>query len=171
MLVKFSGLLAVRVPTRFPLVVMEAGALTFDFHPDPRVMRQRIEEFKLQLDALDDAEKVDLPTEHEFIDGMYIRKMHLKKGEIVVGKIHRKACINFVERGDITVTTATGMARIQAGFNVVSPAGLRKVGIAHEDTVFVNVFRTDLTSIEEIEREFACNDYEEYESRLAIEGN
>ncbi|HEY8709889.1 MAG TPA: SET domain-containing protein [Burkholderiaceae bacterium] len=39
-------------------------------------------------------------------------------------------------------------------------AGIQKVGIAHEDTVFINVFRTDGTDIEKIEAEIATVPFE-----------
>jgi len=43
----------------------------------------------------------------------------------------------------------------------VSAPGIQKVGYAHEDTVFINVFRTDETEIEKIEAEIATTEYAE----------
>jgi len=148
------------------LIVVKDGELAFNYNGEnPELMRERILQFKDALMALPSDEKVEFPVEHVFVDGMYMRKMFAPKGQIVVGKIHKKPCINFVEYGDISVLTESGFARVKAGFTLVSPAGIMKVGIAHEDTMFINVFRTDKTTIEEVEQEIACEDYAE----LALE--
>lgn len=160
----FSGMLKMPECKDAPLVVVKAGELAFQYCDDPLVMRARIDAFTQQLLALPPEMQAEMPTQHQYVDGLYIRKMLAKKGEVIVGKIHRKPCLNFVESGEISVATETGMARVKPGFNVVSPAGIQKVGIAHEDTVFVNVFRTDLDPqklgwdefLEEVEKEIAC---------------
>jgi len=96
-------------------------------------------------------ETKELDIKHTFLDGMYMREMFIPKGTLLVGKVHRQACINVVSKGDISVLTETGSARVKAGYSIVSPAGIQKVGFAHEDTVFVNVFRTDETDPEKVE--------------------
>ncbi|MNW18204.1 hypothetical protein D3C71_2176720 [compost metagenome] len=53
------------------------------------------------------------------------------------------------------------MGRFQAGHVAVSKPGIQKVGYAHQDTVFINVFRTDETDIEKIEAEVATTEYQE----------
>lgn len=117
------------------------------------VVRQQIERLKDWM--LGVGVPVSLPVEHEIVDGMYLRKMLIRAGTLVVGKIHRKACLNIVASGDITVLTEAGCKRVRAGETAASPPGTQKVGLAHADTVFVNVFRTDQSSIEEIEAEIA----------------
>lgn len=146
-----------------PLVSIddETGAVAFNMDPRPEVMRQRITAYKDYLLSLPDAVQEDFPVEHSVHDGVYTRKLFIRKGAILVGKIHKKACQNIVAKGDITVVTETGMARVQAGYTVVSPAGIQKVGFAHEDTIFINVFRTDKTDIDEIEAEIACESFDD----------
>ena len=56
------------------------------------------------------------------------------------------------------------------GFTIVSPAGIQKVGYAHEDTEFINVFLTDETDIEKLDAEIACESYEALEDLTVIEG-
>lgn len=167
--VSYSGLFELSGGAPAPLVAYEHGQLTFNIHPSPAVMRARITDFERRLKALPDAEKVEFGTEDTFVDGMLVRKMFAEKDKVVVGKVHRKPCVNFVESGDMSIITESGFARVKAGFNVVSPAGLQKVGIAHEDTVFVNVFRVDSTNIEDALKEVACDTHEELHA-LAIEG-
>lgn len=110
-------------------------------------------------------ERRELEVKHSFLDGMYMRELFIPKGTLLVGKVHKLACMNMVSKGDISVLTETGSARVKAGYSVVSPAGIQKVGYAHEDTVFVNVFRTDETHPDLIEQAIAWNG-----EALAIEG-
>ncbi len=133
--------------------------MIFNVDADPVVMRGMILSAVERLLSAP-GEKMDFPVEHFLCDGTYTRRLFIPKGAILFGKIHRKACVNIVAAGDITVMTETGAKRIQAGYTVVTPAGLLKVGYAHEDTVFINVFRTDETDIEKIEAEIACTSYE-----------
>jgi hypothetical protein len=136
-----------------------AGEIVFQIDPDPVVVRAQIMALKDKLLAMP-GDCVDFPVEHIILNGTYTRKLFIAKGQILVGKIHRKACVNIVAKGDISVMTETGWARVRAGFTLTSPAGVCKVGYAHEDTVFINVFRTDETDIEKIEAEIACENYE-----------
>jgi len=102
--------------------------------------------------------RIETKVTHEFKDGMYIRTMYMPKDTITVGKIHLVSGANFVTKGDITVLTEHGVQRLQKGFIGVSRAGIQKVGWAHEDTVFVNVFVTDLTNIEDFEAGYTTVD-------------
>jgi hypothetical protein len=109
----------------------------------------------------------DFPAKHEFIGGMYIRRLFIPKGQILVGKVHKLPCVNVVERGAITVLTATGSDTLTAGYTLASPAGIQKLGIANEDTVFVNIFRTDETDPDKIEDVVAWDIHESMERQLA----
>ncbi len=90
-------------------------------------------------------------TKHTFLDGVYMRELFIPKGTLLIGKVHRLGCMNIVAKGDISILTENGSARVKAGHTAVSLAGTQKVGYAHEDTVFINVFRTDETRIEAVE--------------------
>jgi hypothetical protein len=142
------------------ITVSDTGDVAFNVDPDPLVARAQIRALTEKLLALPASDQADFPVEHVLVDGMYMRKLFIAKGRLLVGKIHLKECINFVEKGDISVMTETGSARVKAGFNLVSPAGIQKVGYAHEDTIFINVFRTDETDIDKIEAEIATEDYD-----------
>lgn len=99
----------------------------------------------------------DFQLKHTFLNGMYMREMFIPKGTLLVGKIHKMDCMNIVSSGDISVLTELGSARVGAGYSSVSPAGIQKVGYAHEDTVFVNVFRTDAACAACAELEIAAD--------------
>lgn len=120
---------------------------------DPLVVRQWIVALGRKL--LTCGEKREMEVKHTFLDGIYMRELFIPKDTLLVGKPHKLACVNLVSKGDISVLTESGSARVKAGYSIVSPAGLQKVGYAHEDTVFVNVFRTDETDEEKIEQAIA----------------
>lgn len=146
-----------------PLIVVDqdTDCAIFNADPDPLAVRRQIEHLKDSMLALSDNEKTEMPVEHIIHDGFYTRKLFIPKGTVLVGKIHKKSCVNIVAKGDISVLTETGSKRVQAGYTLVTPAGIQKVGYAHEDTIFINVFRTDETDIAKIEAEIACESYEE----------
>lgn len=104
--------------------------------------------------------QTEFVVEHEFCDGMYLRKLHIPKGTLLIGKIHKQPCMNIVAKGDIAILTETGAKRVTAGFSVPSPAGIQKLGYANQDTVFINVFRTDETNPETIEDALTWESYE-----------
>jgi len=157
----FSGMLKTPERKDAPLVVAKAGELAFQYCDDPLVMRARIEALQAQIEALPEEQQLEMPVEHDWLPGIYMRTIRIAKGTLLVGKRHKADCINIVAAGDITVVTETGHKRMQAGYKIVSPAGLKKVGYAHEDTVFINVFRTDLTDLDEIERELIGEEMKE----------
>lgn len=99
----------------------------------------------------------DFQLKHTFLNGVYMREMFIPKGTLVVGKIHKMDCLNIVSKGDVCILTEMGSARLAEGFTSASPAGIQKVAYAHEDTVFVNVFRTDATCVADAELEIAVD--------------
>lgn len=106
---------------------------------------------------------VEIRFTESLVDGLYTRTIFIPKGATVVGKIHRKPCVNIVASGDISIMTESGALRVQAGYTVTSPAGIQKVGYAHEDTIFINVFRTEETDITLIEADLIADSFEALE--------
>jgi hypothetical protein len=129
---------------------------------DPLEVRRWIVGLTKRL--LASGEKREMEVKHTFLEGMYVRELFIPKGTLLVGKMHKLPCVNVVSKGDISVLTETGSARVKAGYSVVSPAGIQKVGYAHEDTVFVNVFRTDETDPQKIDQAIAWEGFEGYEA-------
>lgn len=119
----------------------------------PEVIGARIQRLGEWLLSLPDA--LTFHVEHEVCEGMYLRKLFIPKDSLVVGRVHKKHCHNVVASGCISVLTETGSATLKAGFTGMSQPGTRKLGFAHEDTIFINVFRTDKTVLSEIEAEIA----------------
>lgn len=144
------------------LLVIVDGEVTFNV-PDrsPSAIRSQIKRWTKSLLDLPAGAQREFDVHHTLIDGVYTRTLFIPKGSLLFGKIHLKECVNIVAKGDISVLTETGMGRFTAGHVAVSKPGIQKVGYAHEDTVFINVFRTDETNIEKIEAEVSTTEYAE----------
>lgn len=95
----------------------------------------------------------DLPVFHHFAPGVYAREMRIPAGVLVTGKIHKTTHLNIVSAGELTVWTEDGMKRIRAPFTFVSKPGTKRVGLAHEDTVWTTIHATNETDLEKIEAE------------------
>lgn len=109
------------------------------------------------------AEQVQLPVEHFFGPGLYARAVFIPAGTVLSGRIHKHANLNIVAKGLISVKTEEGEKHLRAPSVLVSPAGTKRIGLAHEDTVWITVHATTETDIEKIERELVADSYEEFE--------
>lgn len=94
--------------------------------------------------------QVHVPTLDRLADGLYIREIHIPKGMTLVGKIHLQGHVSFVTKGDITIITETGTERVVGPRIILSPPGTKRVGIAHEDTIWTTVHATAETNLETI---------------------
>lgn len=104
-------------------------------------------------DQVLDAPQVELEMEHRLEDGLYFRTMHAPAGTIVCGRVHRKACLVMMSKGDISVLTEQGCVRIKAPAIFMSSAGSKRIGWVHEDVTWTTVMATNETDIEDIEKD------------------
>ena len=95
----------------------------------------------------------DIEPVHHFAKGIYARELTIPAGTIITGKVHRTEHLNIVSKGCITVWTEEGMKTVSAPFTMVSNPGTKRVGYAHEDTVWTTVHGTEKRDLEELERE------------------
>ncbi len=122
-------------------------------------MAVRIERLEAAISA---GETIDLPVKNYFSKGVYARELHIPKGTVLTGKIHKYINLNIMSKGDISVLTENGIERVQAPFTIVSPAGTKRVAYAHEDTIWTTIHGTDETDVDKIELEFTADSYEGY---------
>ena len=96
--------------------------------------------------------QVDLATTHVIHGGMCARTILIPAGVVLTGALTN--CDNVcIVCGDITVTTDEGPQRL-AGYHVLpAKAGAKRAGVAHADTWWTTIHRTDLTNIADIENE------------------
>jgi hypothetical protein len=98
---------------------------------------------RAQIERLEGAMRefpaLDIQTRHYFANGLYAREITIPKGCLLTGKVHKHEHLNIVSQGDITVWTEKGMKRIQAPCTLVSLPGTKRVGFAHEETVWTTI--------------------------------
>lgn len=104
------------------------------------------------------------PLTHSFSDGVYIREMSMLEGGIVIGKIHNRSHTWFLMKGKLKIANEDGVATYSAPTYVNAKSGAKRVIIALEDSVFVNVHPNpdNITNIDELERILTCETYTQY---------
>jgi len=132
-----------------------------------------------KVNALEDlirlSPQVDLKVIDHFSKGVYARELHIPKGIILTGKIHKFEQLNILAKGRIKVLVDDEMKEVQAPFIVVSPAGTKRIAEALEDCVWITVHGTEETNVGLIEKEFIAQSEQEYlefkeDRQLILEG-
>jgi quercetin dioxygenase-like cupin family protein len=98
--------------------------------------------------------QVELETLHNFANGMYCRSVLIQAGSLVVGREHKTEHFAIIAKGRVTVRNweENENREYVAGDIITSRPGTKRVVFAHEDSVFMTVHRTKLTSIEKLEK-------------------
>jgi len=91
---------------------------------------------------------------HDFADGLYVRKIFIPAGFFIVGKYHQDSFVSFIECGDMSILTEDGVRRVTGAQSQISPAGTKRFGFSHADTVWVTVHAnpTNERDIEKLEK-------------------
>ena len=116
-----------------------------------------IKEHPLALSA------ADFPVFHHFSPGRYRRELRVPKGIIIIGKIHKYACRNSLEEGDMSVLVGDKILRITAPYMSDSPAGTKRIAYTHEDSIWITTHKTTETDIEKLERDLTAESEQEYQ--------
>ena len=119
------------------------------------IMKDRIQTLK---EACVNLPQTELPTQHFFLDGMYLRQCFIPKGTVFVGRVHKKDHFFMILRGSAEVTMDEKVVRMVAGMVFLCQPGTRRAGVTLEDTVFAGVIRTDKIDLAEIEEDLAVYD-------------
>lgn len=106
-----------------------------------------------------------LPLTHSFSEGVYVREIFIKKGMFAIGKIHKFEHTFFLMKGKLLMCSEEGVKEIEAPYYGNSSAGTKRVVIALEDTVFINVHPNpkNIKEIEQLEDTFVVSSNEEYQ--------
>jgi hypothetical protein len=101
---------------------------------------------------------------HDFTDGIYIRKMDMKAGSVVIGAFWKYEHFWFLMKGNITVADKYGVKEYIAPCYVRSLPGEQRVIHANEDCIFMNVHKNpeNITDIDELELYTCSLNMEEY---------
>lgn len=95
--------------------------------------------------------QADCPVVHSFGQGTYIRQVTIPAGTYAIGHHQNFEHINFFVKGKVSMLNDDGSFTVLTApmFFIGKPG--RKVGYAHEDVVWLNIYQTDETSIEQLE--------------------
>lgn len=110
------------------------------------------------------------PLTHKFSEGMYVREIFIPKGMCVVGKIHKHSHPNFLLKGEVLVVTEQGKEHLKAPLSMISPAGIKRVVFALEDSIWITVHATQETDLVKIEDEVIAKTYEEFDKLKQLNG-
>ena len=106
--------------------------------------------------------QVQMRLVHHFAPGLYARELHIPKGIMLTGKLHKFAQLNFMLKGDLSVMLEDGIHRVIAPFTVVSPPGTKRIAYAHQATIWTTVLPTEETDPDIIEEQFTANSEQEF---------
>lgn len=118
--------------------------------------RSKILEFE---DALRKVPQLKQRLTHHFADGIYARELFIPKGAALVGMIHKFETFNFMPVGKMAVATEDGSKIIEAPYWGVSPAGIKRAGVALEDSIWICVHASKNRDLGKLEKELVTNDY------------
>ena len=148
------------LPANHGIIDIDCGGM-----PDITVRKEIFDLEKRMQEAIDNSEVAEVDTEewvnHIFAPGVYAREMTIKKGQLIIGKIHKTSHINIISKGDISVKTQFGTWRYQAPCSFVSEVGTKRVVFAHEDTVWTTIHPTEETDLDKIEEDVIAKSYDE----------
>lgn len=136
---------------------IESFSATFDLQT-PVDLRNSVTALAEELKQFPQEE---LPVQHEFLDGIYMRTVLMKAGLIVIGKIHKQEHVAIISQGRATVVTEHGVVEMRAPFMFKSPAGVRRALLIHEDMVWTTVHRSDHTDIDRLEEQLIAKDFDD----------
>ena len=108
------------------------------------------------------------PIKHTFADGIYVRQMDMKQGGVVVGAIHKHLHVWFLLTGHVTIATEHTTEDYIAPCYVVSTPGVKRVILANENSIFVNIHKnpSNTKDLDVLEKEIVALNYKEYEEYI-----
>lgn len=106
---------------------------------------------RCELELVNQFPEADLPVQHLFTPGLYIRQILMPAGTILTSRIHDTEHPYTISMGLCTVfTRKDGVQLLGAPFTGVTEPGTRRLLFMHEDTVWTTYHPTDLTDPEDI---------------------
>lgn len=111
---------------------------------------------------------VDMPLQHVFAPGIYLRTIFIPAKSVVVGKIHRHRHGNVLSQGRVVMfTEAGGVERLEGPVTLVSEPGTKRAVYAETDTYWTTIHLnpSDTQDLKALERDIIADDYADYIAR------
>ena len=105
-----------------------------------------------------------IPIEHFFMDGVYVRKMTMFKDTVVIGAIHKHLHMCFLLQGHLSVVSESGTKEYIAPCYIIAEPGEKRVLYSHEDSCWYNTHKNpnNTQDVRELEEQIVALSYEEY---------
>ena len=107
--------------------------------------------------------QVSCPVAHHFGKGIYIREITIPQGTLIVGRYHKFPHLNIMLRGVLSTYDSQGQSVELKPPLIFESAPGRKFGYAVETVVWLNVYATNETDIEKLEKELYIESIEDYD--------
>lgn len=79
----------------------------------------------------------ELPTNHIFTPGLYLRQVFIKKGDLITTRVHLTEHPFIVSAGVVSIWDAeNGVVTVQAHYTGITKPGTRRMLYTHEDTIW-----------------------------------
>lgn len=91
------------------------------------------------------------PLEHFFAPGVYVRKITMPAGAVILGHEHKTEHLNIVQSGEAEVVIDGKPRRITGPCVFTSKAGVRKALLIIREMVWLTVHPTDETDLGKLE--------------------
>lgn len=95
--------------------------------------------------------QADIPIKHTFAHGTYAREIMIPSGVCCTGKVHKYDDLNIVPYGHMQVLTEDGFKEVKGPCTFTGCAGVKKIGYAIEDTLWITIHATEETDLDIIE--------------------
>lgn len=106
--------------------------------------------------------QLELRVEHHFSFGVYARTLYIPKDTVLTGHIHKFENLNILIKGKLKVRVGDEIKELEAPSTIVSPAGIKRIAYALEDSIWMTVHGTHERNIDLIESHFIAHSSEEY---------
>ena len=115
----------------------------------------------------------EIPIEHFFMDGVYVRKMTMFKDTVVVGAIHKHLHMCFLLKGHLSVVSESGTKEYVAPCYIIAEPGEKRVLYSHEDSCWYNTHKNpnNIKDVRELEKQIVALSYEEYNEYINNKNN
>ena len=112
--------------------------------------------------VVDDSDVI--PIDHFFMDGVYVRKMTMYTGQIVIGAIHKHKHMCFLLKGHLSVASRNGTKEYKAPCYIISEPGEKRILYAHEESHWYNTHKNpkNIKNVVELEKQIVATSYDEY---------
>ena len=138
-------------------------SLSVERFVDPFGLPERNQILALEEAMREEPDQIHIEPVHYFAPGLYAREITIPKGAVLTGKIHLFGHINIISKGDISVLTEQGVKRIKAPATIVSEPGIKRVGFAHEETVWTTVHACTELDADSAEKALVVDTFEQFE--------